>query len=275
MLQCISLPIAFLFMQHIVIILVGPQLGENIGAAARIMSNFGMDELRIVAPRDPWPNEKAVAMAAGGSHVLDKARIYSDIYGAVEDLNFVCATTANFRDLDKIVLLPRNAMEECYLRSVNSQRIGIMFGRENSGLTNKEVNLANKLIVIPTNSKNRSLNLAQAIAIVAYELMMIRMQYRKGMNIDWSMKQPKAVRNEIEVLYSRVMMMLENGEFFPFPEKKQQMSDKVRNMLLKMELTSNEVKVLHGILSVLAHDRTKEAAKKDGEVKKDSGGRDR
>lgn len=256
---------------HIVVILVGPQLGENIGAAARIMSNFGLEDLRIVSPRDPWPNEKAIAVATEGSFVLEKARIYSDIYGAVEDLNFVFATTSSFRDIDKIVLLPRNAMEECYLRSVNSQRIGIMFGRESSGLTNKEIALANKLIVIPTSSKNKSLNLAQAVAIIMYEFMMIKMQYRKGLKLDWSMKQPKAVRNEIEVLYSRVMMMLENNEFFHFSEKKQQMSDKVRNMLLKMELTSNEVKVLHGILRILAHDRTKSAAIKGQESR--GGGR--
>ncbi len=249
-------------MQDIAIILVEPQLGENIGAAARAMSNFNLEELRIVSPRDPWPNAKAVAMAANGSFVLDKARIFSDISSAIEDLQFVFATTGNFRNVDKIALLPRNAMEECYLRNMNGQRIGIMFGRENSGLNNKEISLSNKLIVIPTSGKNKSLNLAQAIAVISYELMMIRMQYRKGLKLDWSMKQPKAVRSEIEVLYSRVMLMLENSEFFLFPDKKEQMSEKIKHMILKMELSSSEVKVLHGILKILYHDRTKVEMKK-------------
>ena len=150
-------------------VLVRPQMGENIGAAARGMWNFGLDRMTIVAPRDGWPNPKAVAMASGAGRLLDDARIVDDTAEAVADAHFVFATTARPRDLTKDVYTPEAAMAEARDRIASGERVSVLFGPERAGLENDDIARANAIISVPVNPEFPSLNLAQCILLTGYE----------------------------------------------------------------------------------------------------------
>jgi len=147
------------------IILVRPQMGENIGAAARVMMNFGCKNLRIVAPRDGWPNTKAIDMAVHAAPILEKAKIFDTLEDAIGDMNHVAVTTVRDRDMEKTVLTPRE-----YIAKSHPKKSAIIFGPERSGLTNDEIALADEIISIPVADDLKSLNLAQAVAVVCYEV---------------------------------------------------------------------------------------------------------
>ena len=150
-------------------VLVRPQMGENIGAAARAMWNFGLDQMRIVAPRDGWPNPKAVAMASGAGRLLDEAQLHGDLADAIADRTFVFATTARSRDLTKPVFSPEEAMAETARRMAVGERVAVLFGPERSGLENDDIAKANALISVPVNPEFPSLNLAQCVLLTGYE----------------------------------------------------------------------------------------------------------
>ena len=150
-------------------VLVRPQMGENIGAAARAMWNFGLDRMRIVAPRDGWPNPNSVAMASGAGRVLDDVRVYESTADAVADCNFVFATTARHRDMTNPILTPERAMEKARALIAAGQKVAVLFGPERAGIENDDVALANALISVPVNPKFASLNLAQCVLLTAYE----------------------------------------------------------------------------------------------------------
>ncbi|MEJ2118781.1 MAG: RNA methyltransferase [Alphaproteobacteria bacterium] len=152
-----------------VVVLVGPQLGENIGQAARAMANFGLTELRLVAPRDGWPNEKAAASAASAFELVDNAVVYPTLSAAIADLHFIGATTARVREMVKPVLSPESAAQSFAARAQEGQRCGILFGRERSGLENDELSLADVLVMAPVDPAFASLNLAQAVLLIGYE----------------------------------------------------------------------------------------------------------
>ncbi len=145
------------------IILVRSQLGQNIGTAARAMANFGLDELRLVAPRDGWPSEYAKKAASGADHVIEAAKVYERAEEAVADLNFVMATTARPRDMAVRVFTPEEAAREMHERSRRGEKTGILFGPERSGLENDEIALADAIVMAPVNPAFASLNLAQAV----------------------------------------------------------------------------------------------------------------
>ncbi|MEY4873112.1 MAG: hypothetical protein RLZZ563_2442, partial [Pseudomonadota bacterium] len=144
-----------------VFVLVRPQMGENIGAAARAMLNFGLERMRIVAPRDGWPNPKAVAMASGAGRLLDHAGLFGDVQGAIADCDYVFATTARGRELVKPVVTPERAMEMARAMAAAGKRVGVLFGPERAGLENEDVALANAIVTVPVNPEFPSLNLAQ------------------------------------------------------------------------------------------------------------------
>jgi len=152
------------------VILMEPQLAENIGMVARAMANFGLTDLRLVAPRDGWPNEKARIAASGANYVIDDARHYPTLEASLGDLNWVCATTARQRDLRKPVLTPEQAVAEIRIRIARGERCGMLFGRERNGLETGEVANADAIVMIPVNSRFASLNLAQAVQVLAWEL---------------------------------------------------------------------------------------------------------
>ncbi len=153
------------------VILVEPQLADNIGMVARACANFGIDDLRLVNPRDGWPNEKARIAAAGANYVIDEAKAYGTLEDSVADLNWFAATTARQRPLRKPIMTPEQAVAEMRVRIAKGERVGVLFGRERSGLETMEVANADALIMIPVNSRFASLNLAQAVLLIGYEWM--------------------------------------------------------------------------------------------------------
>lgn len=227
-----------------IIVLARPQLGENIGKAARAMLNFGLTEMRIVAPRDGWPNPDAGPAASGADIVLEKAQIFDNVADAVADCSHVYATTVRKRGVTKAVITPAKAAEEMHS---NQGRSAILFGAERSGLESHEVDAARTIITVPINPDFGSLNLAQAVILCAYE---------------WSKTQsltqppatdlaPPAVQQELDGMILQLFDMLEErGYFFP-PDRTPVTQATLRNLMTKPGWNSGEVRTMRGVLSVL------------------------
>lgn len=226
-----------------VIILVAPQMGENIGSVARVMSNFGFEELRIVAPRDGWPNSKAIDMAANGSFVLEKARIFDGLNEAITDLSYLVATTAQSRYMVKPVYNAIDTANLCLQRP--KDKIGVMFGRERSGLTNEELSFADCIISLQTSLKNPSLNLAMAVGIICYELSQIKLAKKQNELMKLASKA------DIEFFLTTLENMLTIKSFFKSLKMKPTMVRNIRNMFLRRELTEQDVKTMVGIINCL------------------------
>lgn len=221
-------------------------MGENIGAAARAMLNFGLDRMRIVGPRDGWPNPAAVAMASGAGRVLDSARTHDDLAGALGDCTFVYATTARQRDLSKVVLSPEAAMQDAVVRIAQGQHVAVLFGPERAGLENEDIAQANALISVPVNPEFPSLNLAQCVLLVGYEWMRaagdVTARSVEMAGTEW------ANGDEVEHLARHFEERLEAAGFF-FPDHKAaSMKVNLRNMWSRMPLTRADVQALHGML---------------------------
>lgn len=227
-------------------VLVRPQMGENIGAAARAMWNFGLDRMAIVAPRDGWPNPKAVAMASGAGRLLDEARLVDTTNEAVNDVTFVYATTARSRDLTKEVFTPAAAMADAKARIGAGQRVAVLFGPERAGLENDDIARANAIISVPVNPAFPSLNLAQCVLLTGYE-------WRRASEDTGDRNLALAgteIAEHIEV--SKLAEHYEDrldaaGYFFP-PEKAEGMKTVLRNLWSRMPLTRADVQMLHGIM---------------------------
>lgn len=227
-----------------VIILVAPQLGENIGATARAMKNFGLNQLRLVSPRDGWPNEKALSMSAHASDIIERAEIYSCLEDAIADIEYLYATTAIERDLNKSYVFSKD-LGATYPYNLKT---AIMFGRENSGLNNNEISLAHKIINIDT-AEFSSLNIAQAVIIVCYELFNNRPSNIGG-KAEFN-KQPLATRHELSLFFDHLFCLLDEKQFFRVPEKKPQMTQKIINIFSRVEkLSRSELQTLRGILNI-------------------------
>ncbi|MDF1728259.1 MAG: RNA methyltransferase [Sulfitobacter sp.] len=228
------------------IVLVRPQMGENIGAAARAMWNFGLDHMRIVAPRDGWPNPAAVAMASGAGRLLDAALLCPDLPAALEDCDFVYATTARDRDLTKPHFAPEDAMRDAAARIAAGQRVAILFGPERAGLENEDIARANAIVSVPVNPAFPSLNLAQCVLLMGYEW-----QRQQGTTpqphtamagTEW------ASGGEVEHLAAHIEERMEVAGFF-FPDHKAaSMKVNLRNMWSRLPLTRADVQMLHGMM---------------------------
>lgn len=227
-------------------VLVRPQMGENIGAAARGMWNFGLDRMHVVAPRDGWPNPKAVAMASGAGRLLDEARLFPTTAEAVAGANFVFATTARDRDLTKPVLTPEEAMREARAMISEGGRVAILFGPERAGLENDDIALANAIVSVPVNPDFPSLNLAQCVLLTAYEWRRATAP-AEGARMEWAGTEA-ATTVEIEHLARHYEDRLGEAGFF-FPETKAEgMKLTLRNLWSRMPLTRADVQILHGIM---------------------------
>ncbi len=236
------------------IVLTRPQMGENIGAAARAMLNFGLEHMRLVAPRDGWPNPAATAMASGASPVLENAGLFADVAGAVADCDYVYATTARARGLVKPVLTPEAAMAEARAMIDAGKRVAVLFGPERAGLENDDLVQANAIITIPVNPGFYSLNLAQGVLLTAYEWMRQSTE-TPGARLELA-GTDLATQIELARLGDHFEEKLEaTGFFFP-PEKAPHMKTNLRNMLARWGLTRPEVQTLHGILRHLARSRS-------------------
>ncbi|MEI9425187.1 RNA methyltransferase [Mesorhizobium sp. Cs1299R1N1] len=232
------------------IILVEPQLGENIGMVARAMANFGLSELRLVNPRDGWPSEKARAAASRADHVIDAVKVFDDLATALADLNFVFATTARQRDGFKSVRGPVEAGRMLRARHGMGQRTGILFGRERFGLYNDEVGLADEIVTFPVDPDFSSLNIAQAALLMSYEWMKSGLEDETRTNFTGPEMKP-ASKEELHGLFAYLEGALEaRGYFRPAP-KKPKMVDNLRAVLTRAGFAEPELKVLRGIISSL------------------------
>ncbi|KPU84492.1 RNA methyltransferase [Marinosulfonomonas sp. PRT-SC04] len=234
-------------------VLVRPQMGENVGAAARAMWNFGLDRLRVVDPRDGWPNERAVAMASGAGRLLDQAGLYDDLPAAIADCTYVFATTARHRDLTKPIMTPERAMEHTRALLAQGQKVAVLFGPERAGLENEDISRANALISVPVNPKFSSLNLGQSVLLLAYEW---RRQTADVAPQVMEMAKTEFVEGvEIEALGDHFEARLqEAGFFFPLA-KADSMRMNLRNMWARLPLTRADVQTLHGMLRQLLRNR--------------------
>ena len=242
------------------VILIEPQLGENIGMAARAMANFSLADLRLVAPRDGWPSKEAYSAASGATGVIEGARVFDDVATAVADLNYVCATTARTRDLVKQVLSPQSAARETSVRIARNERCGIMFGAEQSGLENDHIALCDVVVMAPVNPKFASLNLAQAVLIMGYEWLKQQQNGTLGRETEFDGPAREGVqmhhtrpatRGEMVGFFEHLERELDASGFLRPPEKRPQMVRNLRNMFQRMGASEQEVRSLRGIVSSL------------------------
>ncbi|KIN72365.1 RNA methyltransferase [Sulfitobacter guttiformis] len=227
-------------------VLVRPQMGENIGAAARAMLNFGLDHMRVVAPRDGWPNPAAVAMASGAGRVLDHALLSPDLPHALADCSFVFATTARDRDLTKPVYTPEAAMQLAAQKIANGQRVAVLFGPERAGLENDDIARSNAIISVPVNPEFASLNLAQCVLLMGYEWM--RLHATQPAIVEELAGGEWAHNSEIEHLAKHYEERLEEAGFFYPEHKAASMKLNLRNLWSRLPLTRADVQILHGTL---------------------------
>ncbi len=239
-------------------VLVRPQMGENIGGAARAMWNFGLDRMRIVAPRDGWPNQRAVALASGAGRLLDEALISADTPAALEDCTYVFATTARGRDLTKPIYAPERAMEIAAQKIAEGGRVAVLFGPERAGLENDDIARANAIITVPVNPQFFSLNLAQCVLLTAYEWQRaatdIEMSQDGLAGTEW------ATGAEMDALAGHYEERLDEAGFF-FPDHKAPgMKVNLRNLWTRMPLTRADVQMLHGILRQMVRWKNKKGS---------------
>jgi tRNA/rRNA methyltransferase len=233
-----------------VTILVEPQMGENIGAAARAMWNFGLRSLRIVNPRDGWPNPAAVAMASGAGGLLDEARVFASTAQAVADLHVVYATTARPREMAKTVMTPERAMAHARELVAAGKRVGILYGRERTGLENDDVVRANAIVTVPVNPAFASLNLAQCVLLMSYEWR--RQHDETAPEVQAAGKSEPALSGDVDRMLDHLEAELEAAHFF-FPEhKKPSMVANLRNLFRRAPLTDQDVRTLWGVIRALS-----------------------
>jgi len=227
-----------------VIVLVRPQLGQNIGKAARAMLNFGLTELRLVAPRDGWPNPDAGPAASGADIVLDQAQVFATTAEAIADCSTVYASTVRRRDLVMPVVDPADMAKGI---TADSGRAAILFGPERSGLETEDVALSNAIVTVPINPEFGSLNLAQAVILLAYEWSRSQsLSQPPAKNLE-----PSAEHAELEGLIGQLDEALESkGYFFP-PSRTQATRNTLRTILTKPAWSSREVKAVRGIIRAL------------------------
>jgi tRNA/rRNA methyltransferase len=231
------------------VILVEPQLGENVGAAARAMLNCGLTDLRLVNPRCGWPNEKATAMASGALDRDVEVTLFDTVADAIADLNYLLATTARHRFMAKPLYTARQAAAELRARTADGQRCGVLFGGERAGLTNDDVALANAIVTVPLNPAFSSLNLGQSVLLIGYEWYLsddatpARALETKG--------SPPASKKELLNFFHRLETALEETGFLRLPDMRPAMVRNLRNLFQRAELTEQELKTLHGVIASL------------------------
>ncbi len=236
------------------VILVEPQLGENIGMAARAMGNFALTRLRIVKPRDGWPNIAAQRAAAGADHILDHAELFDTVEQAVADLTLLFATTARAHDQAKPVVGPQAAAQEIVSHlATGSGGAGILFGRERAGLMNEEVALANRIITFPVNPGFASLNLAQAVLLMGYEWFKLA----TGAALPFVMpeRSEPASQHQMQAFFENLVRELDRVEFLRPAEKRETMLVNLRNIFTRMDPTKQDMHTLHGVVMAIAEGR--------------------
>ena len=235
-----------------IVVLVEPQLGENIGTAARAMANFGLTRLRLVRPRDAWPNVHARRAASGADAVLDGAALYDTLEAALADCSFVLATTARAHDQAKPVIGPAEAALEMAPRLAAGETVAVVFGRERWGLMNDEVGLADLIMTFPVNPAFASLNLAQAVLIVAYEWFKAA---GGALPFRMALRSPPAGKEQLFAFFATLERELERVEFFRPAEKRDTMTINLRNIFTRMAPSQQDIQTLHGVVTAIVEGR--------------------
>lgn len=243
-----------------IVLLSHPQLGENIGMAARAMANFGLHEMRLINPREPWPNDKALTSASGANWIIEAAQVFADLPSAVADVQQVYATTARPREMVKEVITPEQAGHDMRARMARGEKVAILFGRERFGLNNDEISLSDVIVTAPVNPAFASLNIAQAVLLMGYEW------YREqAPSLGQSTPELPALegpglqtpdtrlatKDELYGLFGHLESELDASGFFKTAEKKPGMLRNIRNIFSRPGLTEQEVRTLRGIISSL------------------------
>ncbi|HTV29743.1 MAG TPA: TrmJ/YjtD family RNA methyltransferase [Xanthobacteraceae bacterium] len=236
-----------------VVILVEPQLGENIGAAARAMANFGLSRLRLVKPRQSWPNDKARMMASGADRILEDAVLFETLEAAIADCSLVLVTTARAHDQAKPVVGAAEAAAMMAPRVAGGETAAVVFGRERNGLENDEVALADAIVTLPINPAFASLNLAQAVVIVAYEW--FKLQTGGALPFGMPQKSAPAPKEQLLAFFASLERELEKVEFFRPPDKRETMQINLRNIFSRMQPTQQDIQTLHGVIMAIAEGR--------------------
>lgn len=236
-----------------IVVLVEPQLGENIGMCARAMGNFGLTRLRIVNPRDGWPNLHAQRAAAGADHVLDAVELFDTVEAAVADCSLLFATTARAHDQAKPVVGPEAAAVETTAQIAAGGNVAILFGRERYGLKNEEVALADRIVTFPVNPAFASLNLAQAVLLMGYEW--FKHATANALPFGQTDRSPRANHHQHQAFFDNLVRELDHVEFFRPLEKRDVMLVNLRNIFMRMDATKQDLHTLHGVVTALSEGR--------------------
>ncbi len=234
------------------IVLVEPQLGENIGMAARAMGNFGLTDLRLVKPRDGWPSLQAQRAAAGADHIIDAVRLFPTLEAAVADCTLTFATTARAHFQAKPVLAPEAAAHDMHRELGASGRVAIVFGRERYGLENREIAIADRIITFPVNPAFASLNLAQAVLLMGYEWFK---QAVGELPFATNLRSERAGHEQMQNFFDALVRELDRVEFLRPQEKRETMLVNLRNIFSRMEPTKQDLQTLSGVVAALAEGR--------------------
>jgi tRNA/rRNA methyltransferase len=234
------------------IILSQPQMGENVGAAARAMKNFGLSELRLAAPKCGWPNDRAQMLASGAGDIIERTRVFEDTPAALADFQLVLATTARDRDVLREILTPEAAARRLRQAAQDGVRTAILFGGERAGLTNEEMDLADAAITIPT-AEFSSLNLGQAVLLLGYEWLKAA-DSTPPTRTRATIARP-ASRFELTGLFEHLERELDAAQFLFPPEKKETMVRNIRAMLLRSHLSDQEVRTIRGMIVALVRNK--------------------
>ncbi len=232
-----------------VIILVEPQMGENIGASARAMLNFGLTDLRLVRPRDGWPNQAAIDMSAGALEAMPPVKIFDTLADAAKNMHFLFATTARTRDMVKPVYAPAAAIQETRVKITGKQNVAFVFGPERAGLGNDDVALCHAILTMTTNPDFSSINIAASVLILCYEWMAAQSD-KNEIQMPTGASFP-VEHEKLEELLLRLEEELDKGGFFRAKDQKPTMLRNIRNLFLRTGMTDQEVRTFHGMLSAL------------------------
>ena len=241
-------------LNHPAIILVRPQLAENIGMAARAMGNFALSDLRLVAPRDGWPQKTrlkkgALQAASGASDILKSAQLFDSVEDAIADLNFVFATTARQREMVKPVFSAQSAMQNAKTRSDSNQKIGILFGPERTGLTNDDVALADAILSFPVCPTFSSINLAQSVLLTGYEWYKLAQSPAPNFNMDADA--PPVKRETLLSFFTFLETELTRINYMPDGAKGEIITRNLRNIFHRLELNEQDIRSLRGVMQAL------------------------
>lgn len=235
------------------VILVEPQMGENIGAAARAMGNFGLTDLRLVRPRDGWPNLQAVRSASGADRIIDNVRVFEKTEDAIADCTLLLATTAREHGQQKTIVDAEQAAQMMRPRIGAGETVGVLFGRERTGLENYEISLADCVVTLPVNPAFSSLNLAQAVLILSYEW--FKLASGGALPFETKHKAGPAEKKHLLAFFENLEEHLERAEFFRPPEKREVMTTNLRNLFHRMTPTLQDVQTLQGIVRAISEGR--------------------